>query len=56
MLAAVVRNDNESKGGSMETRQEAVTVIRAKDPAGRDGGGENLPETGYILKVKPNKI
>lgn len=38
------------RGGSTETSQEAITVIQAKDLAGRRGGGESLPDPGYGLR------
>ena len=36
----------ETMRGSVETSQEAIMVIQAKAPAGRGGGGKNLPDTG----------
>ena len=38
------------RGGRREVSQEAITVMRAKDPAGRGGGGKNLPDPEYILR------
>lgn len=44
------------KGGRTEASQEPIAGFQATDPAGKGVGDENLPDTGYILKVKPKKI
>lgn len=57
MLVTALRETTRGEVGSVETSQEAMTVIQAKAPAGWGGDGENEPDTWIDLegKAKSNR-
>lgn len=57
MLVTALKETTRGEVGSVETSQEAMTVIQAKALAGWGGGGENEPDTWIDLegKAKSNR-